>query len=172
MNDKLELKLQSYLDNELSASDRREVDGWLAKDREWKSLFAELQNTRQALHGNEPEVRLPETREFFWSKIQREIARLENTAVRPAEQKLPWWRLVSAGRLARVAALAAVALLGVFLFRHEEVETFSQVHEVDTPSAEMGSITFRSEAEKMTVVYLYDREPAPELTGKIESADQ
>ncbi len=172
MNDKSELKLQSYLDNELSASERREVEGWMAKESEWKNLFAELQNTRLALHGNEPEVRLPETREFYWSKIQREIARLENTTARPVEQKLPWWHLLSAGRLARVAALAAVALLGVFLFRQGEVETLSQVHEVDTPSSEMGSITFRSEADKMTVVYLYDRETAPELTTQIESAEQ
>ena len=60
-------------------------------------------NGDQALVGYEVGVALPESREFFWSKIEREIRRLEppETPVRPA----PWlsaWRkwLIPAGAVA------------------------------------------------------------------------
>ena len=62
---------------------------WLARDREAAALLEELRNTRAALAGFEAEVRLPESREFFWSKIEREIQRLEAPAPRPARGAAP-----------------------------------------------------------------------------------
>src|SRR6267378_6728212 len=72
-----QLKLQAYLDGELPEAEAREVANWLARDREAAALHTELRNTRQALVGFEVGVELPESREFFWSKIRREIHRLE-----------------------------------------------------------------------------------------------
>lgn len=157
MNQEVQLKLQSYLDGELSAADRSEVETLLTQDASASALFSELSNTRVALKGNELEMRLPETREFYWSQIRREIERLESPArVRPSA-RVSWQSLFS---LPRLAAVAACAMIGLFLFNQQDPATFAHVREVDAPSDEMGSITFRSEAEKMTVVYLFDREPA------------
>src|SRR5438105_474009 len=109
-----QLKLQSYLDGELPEAEAREMANWLAQDREAVALFAELRNTRQAMVGLEVGVALPESREFFWSKIEREIYRLEQPQpARPALPMFAAWRrfLMPAGA---VAALAMATLLGVF----------------------------------------------------------
>ena len=79
-----QLKLQAFLDGELPEAEASEVANWLARDREAAALLEELRNTRSALAGFEAEVRLPESREFFWSKIEREIQRLETPAPKPA----------------------------------------------------------------------------------------
>ena len=46
-----ELKLQAYLDGELSPRQARKVSAWLAQDQEAQQLFAELKNTKTALAG-------------------------------------------------------------------------------------------------------------------------
>src|SRR5438034_2667478 len=81
-----ELKLQAYLDEELSGRQSRAVADSLAKDQEAQALVVELRNTSAALEGNEPLVPTPDSREFYWSKIQREIRRLETA---PETRTLP-----------------------------------------------------------------------------------
>src|ERR1700716_3675106 len=78
-----QLKLQAYLDGELPEAEAREAANWLARDREAVALHAELRNTRQALVGFEIGITLPESREFYWSKIQREIERQDQPQTRP-----------------------------------------------------------------------------------------
>ena len=102
MDYEAQLKLQAYLDGELPEKEAREVANWLARDREAVALFAELRNTRQALVGLEVGVELPETREFFWSKIEREIRRQAGPEpiARPSGLLATWRRfLVPAGAL-------------------------------------------------------------------------
>src|SRR6516164_8413381 len=114
MDYKAQLNLQAHLDGELPEGEAREVTNWLARDREAVALYGELRNTRQALVGHEVGVSLPESREFFWSKIEREIRRLEppETSARPAPLLSAWRRwLVPAGA---VAAVASALLVGVF----------------------------------------------------------
>ena len=78
MNVELGIKLQAHLDGELTGRDAQQVAALLESDVEARALFNELQQTRTVLKGNEPEFRLPESREFFWSKIEREIGRIES----------------------------------------------------------------------------------------------
>ena len=73
-----ELKLQAHLDGELTPAESREVDNLLASDAGARELLAELTLVQKCMAGNEPEARVPETREFYWSKIQREIGRSAN----------------------------------------------------------------------------------------------
>src|ERR1043165_1132883 len=77
MNSEVELELQAYLDGERAGADARRVEKLLATDAEAKSLFQELKTTKSLLAGNEPELKVPETREFYWSKIERAIERAE-----------------------------------------------------------------------------------------------
>src|SRR5690349_21859011 len=88
MNQEMELKLQAWLDGELSPAEAGKMAALVETDGDARALYTELQQTSLALKGNEPEMRLPETREFYWSKIEREIARLETA---PASSTLPWW---------------------------------------------------------------------------------
>src|SRR5437667_753153 len=93
MNYDAQLKLQAYLDGELPEAEARAVANWLAQDREAVALFGELRNTRQALVGVEVGVTLPESREFFWSKIEREIRRQEQTQpLSPPVRFVTAWR--------------------------------------------------------------------------------
>src|SRR5687767_7086210 len=79
MKEEMQLKLQAYLDGELPAAEAREVADWIAQDADAPMLFAELKNTRGALKAFESEIKLPESREYYWSKLERRIERLEKT---------------------------------------------------------------------------------------------
>src|SRR5438094_10004730 len=98
-----QLKLQAFLDGELPDAEARVVANWLAQDQEAVALLAELRQTRQSLAGFEAGVRLPESREFFWSKIEREIERQEEPAPAVERRSLlaRWLRfLIPAGAVA------------------------------------------------------------------------
>jgi len=73
-NQEEQLKLQAYLDGELSESESREVENRLAREPDAAALLAELRQTGEALAGFEEGIQLPESREFYWSKIQRQIS--------------------------------------------------------------------------------------------------
>jgi len=109
-----QLKVQTYLDGELPPSEAREVANFLARDKEAVALLAELRNTRQALVGTEIGVTLPESREFFWSKIQRDILFQEKTqpAKRPVSFFTGWKRLLVP--VGAVSALCVAALITLF----------------------------------------------------------
>ena len=72
-----QLKLQAFLDGELPEDEARTIAARVAQDPEATDLLAELRNTRQALSLFEEGPKLPESREFYWSKIQRAIEQLE-----------------------------------------------------------------------------------------------
>ncbi len=75
MNQETQFKLQAYLDGELSAGERQEVETLLQHNHAAQELLAELRHTTGALADYESGIKVPETREFYWSKIQREISR-------------------------------------------------------------------------------------------------
>jgi anti-sigma factor RsiW len=75
MTNEQQLKLQAFLDGELPEREAREILAWTQRDSAAADLLAELKNTRAAMAKSEPHLSLPESREFFWSKIEREIQR-------------------------------------------------------------------------------------------------
>jgi len=90
MDDKAQLKLQAYLDGELPEGEARELATGLAQDQEAAALLAELRQTRDAIAGSEQVRALPESREFYWSKIQRAIERAEAPAPTCRGFRLGW----------------------------------------------------------------------------------
>ncbi len=148
MDIEVELKLQAYLDGELTESESREVAKLLAQDQQAVLLLAELRNTRQALAGFEKGVTLPESREFFWSKIEREISRLEAPA-RPVEKPslLAGWRrlLVPAGA---VAALMTVVFIAIGPFGA------GTPAETEVIRDDSGAFTYRDENAQATLVWV------------------
>ena len=81
MKEDLQLKLQAYLDGELSSGDAQSVTDWLSQDAAARDLLVELTNTRAALVSHESDIKVPDSREFYWSKIRRQIEREEKMTV-------------------------------------------------------------------------------------------
>ena len=84
MDYEAQLKLQAYLDGELAEGEARELAAGLAQNQEAAALLTELRQTRDAVRGSEQVRTLPESREFYWSKIQRAIERAEAPVPQPA----------------------------------------------------------------------------------------
>jgi anti-sigma factor RsiW len=146
-----QLKLQAYLDGELPEAEARDVAKLLAQDQEAVLLLGELRNTRQAIKGSEAVVQLPESREFYWSKISRKIERLDQPA--RVEQKRPFIFRLQRFLVPVTGALAVAVFLGITLFG----TSGTTLGETELATEDMGAITFRSESEGMTTVWLYDR---------------
>src|SRR5262245_49184294 len=110
MNEDQLLQLQAWMDGELPAEEARRVEALLRTSPEAEALASELRMTKGFLAGNEPEAKVPETRDFYWSKIRREIERTEaaeSAAASPAPA--PAWLLSWRRFLAPLSGLAMVA---------------------------------------------------------------
>jgi anti-sigma factor RsiW len=155
MNQDRELQIQAFVDGELSARQARKVEEWLATDAEAQALLRELQTTKTALAENEPQLTLPETREFYWNKIQRQIeaAVPEREAAQPSIW-LAWRRY-----LAPVTAVAAVAMLALFSMKEMGLdEADRHLAEIENLSEHASSLSFRSQSENMFVVWVYNKD--------------
>jgi anti-sigma factor RsiW len=174
LTDEQQIKLQAYLDGELSARAARRVERWLAADAEARALAGELRNTRQALAGNETAVTLPETRGFYWSKIEREVKRLETAKPAPAIVRLTAWLRGRVGILARREApvasgsglwwkrvlVPAVAVACLVMIVGVAVKQFGGrpggavgKHELVAALTDSGAITYRDDSTGVTLVW-------------------
>lgn len=148
------LRIQARLDGELDATESAALDCVLQQDPEARALLEELTQTRLAVRGNEPTRTLPESREFYWSKIARAIERQETAATpRPAHSTSWWVRLAAslAGCTAVALVLFSVSRLGVSVLPTSPAPTAGAVDSILDDTA---TITFRSEAEGLTVVWV------------------
>jgi len=156
-----ELELQAYLDDELSPRQARKVAAAVAQDEQARLLLAELKWAKTAMTGAEPELKVPETPEFYWSKIRREIERTEPAQPRLAPRFLLAWRRI----MAPLAGVALVMFLTVYSFRLYDGAQIAKRHPaiVENLSEHTGAYSFRSQSENMFVVWVYDR--SEEATG-------
>ena len=146
-----QLKLQAFLDGELPEGEASEVAKWVARDREAAALLEELRHTREALAGFEAGIQLPESREFFWSKVQREIQRLETPAPEPA--RTPFFALLRRF-LVPASALALVFIAAVMLIRPAARSAARPAAEIETALADSGAFTYRDYSAGTTLVWL------------------
>ena len=149
MKHELELKVQAWLDGEMSDHEAARIADWVARDAEAGVLAAELGTVRKAMVSNELIAPLPETREFHWSKIERQIQREALTLDRPPVSWLARWRRLLIP-LGGVTALACVLTL-----------TVKQMHrpafdEISATGQGMEAVTFHDQSAEMTVVWLQD----------------
>ena len=148
MDREAQLKLQAFLDGELPEGEAKQVASWLAQDQGAVSLLAELRHARQALTGFETAIRLPESREFYWSKIQRGIDHLEAAEARQAEPAAPWWAVLRR-YLVPATAIALVAIAGLMATRQT-----APVPGIETSTTDPGAFTYRDYAGGATLVWL------------------
>jgi anti-sigma factor RsiW len=104
-----QLELQALLDGELDAATAARVEARLARDAEASALLGELRMMKTALAQNEPEAKVPESRDFYWSKIAREIEAAEKSKTAAQPVAFSWATLLR--RLAPVAGIAALVAI-------------------------------------------------------------
>jgi anti-sigma factor RsiW len=149
MDYEAQLKLQAILDGELPEGEASTVANWVARDREAAGLLEELRNTRKAMSDFEAATPLPESREFFWSKVQREIQRLETPAAKPASA--PLFALLRRF-LVPASAIALLVIASVVLTRPGPGPAL--VTEIETALADSGAFTYRDYSAGTTLVWL------------------
>ncbi|MBM3829219.1 MAG: hypothetical protein FJ406_01635 [Verrucomicrobia bacterium] len=143
-----ELKLQARLDGELDAREAREIDALVEQNAQQAALMQELSWTKAAIAAGDVEVALPETREFYWSKIARAIEAEERKAATAAPAERSGW-LKFFYPATGLAAMAAVMFVISGSRSNDGVDT-------ESVPEDMNAVSFRSEAEKMSVVYVAD----------------
>ena len=146
-----QLKLQAFLDGELPEAEASEVASFVARDREAAALLEELRNTGKALAGLEAGIQLPESGEFFWSKIQREIQRMEKPAQKSAPTTLfaRWRRL-----LVPASAFTLVVVAAVLLVQPVGDSGRTAAGDIETALADAGAFTYRDYSAGTTLVWL------------------
>ena len=147
MDYEAQLKLQAYLDGELPEGEARAMASRLAQDPEATALMGELKRTRQALIGFEAAVKMPETREFFWSRIEREIQRQDGAS----EEKtlpLPFWLRLRRLLVPLTGAAALAVAVWVGLRTTPDVAA-----EMQTAMTDPDSITYQDYDTGATVVW-------------------
>jgi len=153
MKPDLELKLQALLDAELPAAEAEQVRRLAAGDPAAARLLAELQNIKAALRQNEPAATVPETRPFYWSKIERQIqheaARRPSPALFWAEQFRRW--------LVPLAGAATVAA-GLLIWLHSSAPQVA-FNEVSPSSAGITARTFRDNSAGINFVVVQETSP-------------
>ena len=161
MNQEQQLKLQAYLDGELPEREKRAVLLWLQENEEAAALLAELRNTRQATVKSKQHLSLPESREFFWSKIEREIQRLE-----PEKTATPEVSIFTAlrGWFFPAVAVSALALAGLIAHFNVPKAAVEIVADADTPTVETtlasgDATTYRNASDGITLVWFSDNTP-------------
>ena len=146
-----QIKIQAFLDDELAEAEARNIAALIAKDRDAAALHTELKHTRRALAGAEQGITLPETREFYWSKIRRDIERLEPSPAVAAAPSL--WQLIR--RLLKpVAAVAAGVVLASVLF--QQMGGRNGGSDFLIASADMDAITYHDNTDGTTYVWFAD----------------
>lgn len=150
------LRLQAYLDHELSPSDAARVAEWLANDEEARTYYDELRQVKLAMAGNELERSVPESREFYWEQIRRRIEMPENRA---ADAMSVWERFAHLKGWVRVGvplagAAAALAVLITMSNPAKQEKVASSYHEIETPVKEASSFSFHSPEAGLTVVWI------------------
>jgi len=159
MNLEQQLKLQAWVDGELPEAEARQMAAFVQGQSEAQTLVGELRITKGFLAGNEPEAKLPESGDFYWSKIQRAIEQEEKVAARApgASWTFAWRRLMAP--ISGVALIAFLSVLSFNVFRQQSVDDGANLLvEVENLSEDIGSISYRSQSENMFVVYLYKKD--------------
>lgn len=157
MTTEQQLKLQAYFDGELPERKARKIELLLQDDRDAAKLLAELKYTRQALVENEPQIKFPESREFYWLKIAREIQKLEPEKDSP--ENFNWKRLL--WPISLTAGAIAVCFLAVILQNpaaNETTQAASVSSDIDAPviesaQADSEAMTYEDKSDGTTLVW-------------------
>ncbi|MBM3844992.1 MAG: hypothetical protein FJ405_01730 [Verrucomicrobia bacterium] len=159
MNQDLGIKLQAYLDGELSGQDRVQFEAELARNSELQALRRELEMVSGMLREADPVRTVPASGDFYFSQIRRRIEQAEGETrePRPSINLADWLRRA----LLPLGGVAVALLMFMTTVRTGITPGFTSAHEeTEALLEETGAMTFRSDSQSVTVVWLYDKELA------------
>jgi len=145
----LTLDLQAYVDGELDASRRAEIERVLQNDAEARNLVEGLRALGKLVREHEPAHSVPASRAFYWSQIQRRIdsAEARDTATStpasstpPVKSALQWLRWL-------IPALGVAAVAVVVSVQRPNSGT-------GTESTDTQSLTFHSDSDGVTIAWI------------------
>ena len=154
MNHEAALKIQAWVDGELPAPAARQVAAWVERDPDAATLAATLRHARSALREGEPEYSAPVSREFYWSAIERRIDGRQTPQRQTPGAPFAWlarW-FIPAGILAALTLALVLPAL-----RDQFAPPLKWASEIESPLDDISSVTFRSESEGITVVWVNAR---------------
>jgi len=158
MNLKQQFEIQAWVDGELPWWKRRRVARLIESDPEARAEAEALRKIQTLVREEEAARKLPVSLERYWAELDAKIDRLQGERPRldPGEALMDWVRLRWRRLLAPAAAVgAALALAWLALApRTQPPPQADSYVEVETPLDDLGSFTFYSEAEGMTVVWV------------------
>ncbi|MFO1459070.1 MAG: hypothetical protein U1G08_06640 [Verrucomicrobiota bacterium] len=141
------LEIQSYVDDELDPTRRAAVEALCATDPAARQLLVDLASFRDCVRNHEPGFMVPETREFYWSQIQRQLKPAHTSSSTKLSPWLGWVRW-----LVPVAGLAAVAYL--ISLPRTDAPASRTLASASPSSMEASSVVYRSEADGVTVHWI------------------
>lgn len=167
MNEELAIQIQAYLDEELSSEAKLHLLARLEKDPEARQLCDALKAEQAMLKQvGEKEYELPVAHSYFWKGISEEIEPRKpqvdsQTERQPSGgiQRLFSW-------LIPVGATACIALVmfqkgylndvidGIKSSGIKAARRAPSFHEIDSQQQNAGFISFRSESEGVSVVWI------------------
>lgn len=100
--DRFEL-LSAYLDGEVSASDRRQIEAWLASDPSAQQLYARLLKLRQGLHGLRT-LPVPAQR-----PVEQTVSQVMHRLEQRPKRRMAWGGMAAAAALFAGAVTTVVA---------------------------------------------------------------
>jgi len=167
----VELRLQAHLDGEIEASQAVEFEAWLAGSAEARLLEAELREvTRLMREAGELQRSIPVSGAFYWNQIARQIRPVQGPAAwfegaAAVDVVGAWWRRMMAPLSVSAAAAAVLLWLGPIM-KTIPGDSFLMVED---KLEQTGSISFHSDEDRMTVVWVYDRDLAS--SGPLSATD-
>jgi anti-sigma factor RsiW len=167
MNLEEQLKLQALLDGELPPAEASEVSGRIGRDPAAAALLAELKHTRQTLQQAESPRRLQESRELYWSKIERDLRRFSPPSPARSESGLFFKLRLLILPTAAVAALIIVTLAGHFYPQPvvQRKTADADATTVEPALASTDAMTYRDASEGTTLVWFSDKTATVKPTG-------
>ena len=165
MKHEFELKIQAWVDGELAPAESQKIARRLQEDPQAGRLAQQMRLLKQWMAGNEAHIVVPESRQFYWSQIER---RIQAEAAKAPVLCAPWWIRVwrLAAPLAGVAAMAAGVVFALNQWRPSN--TFD---DVSATADGMEAVTFHDQAAGMTVVWLQDSQDAQTAPTSDDSGD-
>jgi anti-sigma factor RsiW len=151
MDYEAQLKLQAFVDGELPEAEAKHMANLVERDSDAGALAAELRQMNSALSDFEAELRLPETREFFWSKVERDIRSAESKAAEPVKEP---FHLRLRRFLMPVTGLALVAFAGLVVVQQNGSTLIPGGVETETALSDAGAFTYRDYSAGTTLVWL------------------
>ena len=148
MDYETQLELQAFLDGELPEKKARDIAALIARDAEARDLLAELRNTRQVLAGFEPDRKVTESREFYWSRIERAIRSVE-----PEGAALPSGSIFGLVRRFLIPAGAVAALALCVMFAVSQSGSSGPLAS-ETALSQSNAFTYHDDANGTTLVWL------------------